>query len=217
MVLVEWNPFASDVLAKFKHFETTIVSNLWNPTIFNKQTNQHLKQTWTAIVNIQAFYRQLSLCGMDLVLNLWAKSKRCHRLALLLILLSCLIFHCNPCVFFRVQPLPFCSTLPHRLHPQTHLFSIYSLVPLALCQMVCVPTWPSSITPRSIRLPDLPLWITCLISGPLYRLLPVGYCSLPLTTWLLTSALFSGYPLGLLLTGFVCCGLTTWYRTLLWK
>ena len=41
--------------------------------------------------------------------------------------------------------------------------------------------------------------------------------SLLLTTWLLTSALFSGYPLRLLLTGFVCCGLTTWYRTLLCK
>ena len=91
----------------------------------------------------------------------------CHKFALLLILFSCVILHSNPCVFFRVQPLPFCSALPHRLHPQplpfcsalphrlhpqTHLFSIFSLVPSSIS--ACQFPLPSS---RSfVFLPDLP-------------------------------------------------------------
>ena len=76
----------------------------------------------------------------------------CHKFALLLILFSCVILHSNPCVFFRVQPLPFCSALPHRLHPQTHLFSIFSLVPssISACQ------FPLPSARSFVFLPDLP-------------------------------------------------------------
>ena len=55
-------------------------------------------------------------------------------------------------MFFRVQPLPFCSALPHRLHPQTHLFSIFSLVPssISACQ------FPLPSARSFVFLPDLP-------------------------------------------------------------
>ena len=75
-------------------------------------------------------------------------------------------------MFFRVQPLPFCSALPHRLHPQTHLFSIYSLVPPSIyaCQ------FPLPSARSFVFLPDLPALlhvpIACLTSFVNYLLDP---------------------------------------------
>ena len=89
------------------------------------------------------------------------------------------------CFQSSATPLPLCTSAPA---PPTDAPAFYLLisslqyiclpVSLALCQIVCVPyltfqhysTFPSPAWP--------PLWITCLIPGPLYRLLPVGYCSL---------------------------------------
>ena len=111
---------------------------------------------------------------------------QCHKFALLLIF-SLVWFSILIPVCFQssATPLPLCTSAPA---PPTDAPAFYLLisslqyiclpVSLALCQIVCVPyltfqhysTFPSPAWP--------PLWITCLIPGPLYRLLPVGYCSL---------------------------------------